>query len=141
MLELARTVYDVMVDHARKGAPAEMCGVLVGMEHGEDEQGVTAVERAIATENVADHPNTTYRIDPEELFEVIETAESVGQEVVGFYHSHPTGPRGPSQTDVAQATWDGYPYLIVSLDGAVPFVDGWRWNGERFVPEPIRVVG
>lgn len=136
VLELPRTVYDAMIDHARRGAPEEVCGVLVG-ESVENESVV--VERAVEMENVADHPRTTYRIDPEALFEVFETVESAGSDVVGFYHSHPEGPRGPSRTDAAQATWDDYPYCIVSLDGTTPFVDCWRWRGDRFVGEAVRL--
>lgn len=100
----------------------------------------TRVEAIVRVANVAEHPRTTYRIDPEELFAVVEEIEERDLEVAGFYHSHPTGPRSPSKTDVARATWTDHVYLIVSLDGSLPFLGAWIWDGERFVDETVRVV-
>ena len=136
VLELTRTGYDSLIDRAHEGDPEEVCGVLVGRMEGNR----TRIEGVIPTNNVADHPQTTYRIDPEEMFAVVEEVEEQGQSVVGFYHSHPDGPRGPSQTDIARATWTDHVYLLVSLDGATPFLGAWVWDGESFVDEPVRVA-
>ena len=136
MIELTRTGYDSLIDNAREGAPEEVCGVLVGAR----ESDLAHVEDIICTDNVADYPRTTYRIDPEELFTTVEEVEERGQSVVGFYHSHPEGPRGPSRTDVARATWTDHVYLLVSLDGDWPFLDAWVWDGESFVDVAVRVV-
>lgn len=133
MLRLPREAYDAIVDRAREGAPEEVCGVLVG-DHGDE----SAVRRAIPTDNAADAPRTRYEIDPEELYAVIEDAEDDGDAVVGFYHSHPEGPARPSGTDLAQATWTGYSYLIVDLAGE-PFVGSWRYTGESFSREVLRL--
>lgn len=137
MIEFTRAAYDEVVAHAKAGAPEEICGVLAG-EHGSQTSRVEAVHR---TANAADAPRTTYEIGPEELLATVEAVEDAGQEVVGFYHSHPAGPSVPSETDRAQATWQGYSYVIVALDGT-PFVGSWRWNrqAERFEQETVRVV-
>lgn len=136
VLELARPCYDEILDHARRGAPEEVCGVLSGSDDGDR----TRVVAVVPAENVADQPRTTYRIDPEELFAVVEGVEERGREVVGFYHSHPEGPRGPSRTDVARATWTDHVYLVVSLDGSRPFLGAWVWNGVAFADVPVRVA-
>lgn len=137
MIEFDRAGYDAIVEHAREGAPNEICGVLGG-EYGEERSRVERVRRA---ENVADEPRTRYYIDPEEQLELIDGIEDGGGDVVGFYHSHPTGPTEPSTTDADRATWPGLSYVIVSLDGK-PFVGAWRWDGERerFESETVRVV-
>lgn len=136
MLELSRSCYDEIVDHAREGTPEEVCGVLAGATDGDRAR----VETTVPAPNAADHPRTTYRIDPEELFAIVEGVEDRGRAVVGFYHSHPGGPRRPSPTDVARATWTDHVYLIVSLGGDWPFLDAWVWDGEGFENEPVRVV-
>jgi proteasome lid subunit RPN8/RPN11 len=47
-------------------------------------------------------------------------------ELVGFYHSHPHGPHGPSKTDRAECNYHGYSFLIVSLtDFDNPDVSVW----------------
>jgi proteasome lid subunit RPN8/RPN11 len=132
MISLSREVYDTLVSHARRGRPEEVCGILVG------ESGDPAfVTDTVLTENVAAESRTRYAIDPEEQLAVMEQIEAEGADVAGFYHSHPAGPDSPSETDAAEATWDGYPYVVVSLHGSYPYVGSWRWTGERFDPEAV----
>jgi len=136
MLRLDRAVYEGVVGHAREGAPEEVCGVLGGT-HGTDESHAAVARRA---ENAAAAPRTRYEIDPAEQFALMAAIEDEGRDVVGFYHSHPAGPPRPSETDAAQATWEGYAYVIVDLAGAEPFVGAWRWTGERFERETVGVA-
>lgn len=135
MLELTREAYDAVVDASLAAGDAEACGVLAG-EHGAERSRALA---AVRTENVAETPRSRYAVDAEELYAVVERLEDRGLAVVGFYHSHPTGPAGPSETDAGRATWRGYSYAICALDGH-PYVGSWRWTGERFAREAVALV-
>lgn len=137
MIVLPHPVYDGMIEHAREGAPEEVCGVLGGA-HGAEVTRIESVRRAT---NAADTPRTEYYIDPAEQLELMEAIEADGQAVAGFYHSHPAGPPGPSETDAARATWPGLSYLVVVLDGDYPYVGSWRWNDEdgAFEQEAVRL--
>ncbi|MFB6114526.1 MAG: desampylase [Halodesulfurarchaeum sp.] len=135
MLVLSWTVYESMIERATSESPEEACGILAGVR---DDRRY--VRRLYETENVATDPRVTYRIDPEEQYRVMEEAEREGLDVLGFYHSHPRGPAGPSRTDRDRATWKGYHYLIVSLAGRVPTVDAWEWTGDGFRPAPLSVA-
>ena len=132
MLRLDSAVRETLLDHAREGAPAEICGVLGG--HRDDEVRIESVHR---TPNVATRPRGEYAIDPAAQLDAMESIESEGSEVVGFYHSHPAGPAGPSETDATRATWPDFHYVIVSLDG--PTIGAWRWDGERFERDEVVV--
>ncbi len=134
MLVLATHVYEAILAHAREAKPAEGCGLLAG--HRTQEATATASYRAT---NVAENPTTTYEIDPEEQYRLMAEIDTVGLEVVGFYHSHPAGPHGPSTTDHARATWEGYHYLIASLGGKRPVLDAWRWTGDAFERDAVAV--
>lgn len=136
MIELPRSVYSGLVDHALAGAPEEVCGVLGG-DYGE---GTTVVRTFRRAENVAETPRTEYSIDPAEQLELIEAIEADGDEVAGFYHSHPAGPPQPSPTDAERATWPGLSYVIVVLDGQYPYMGSWRWDeaAETFSQEVLR---
>lgn len=132
----------------RRAAPEEVCGVLGGTRRDAASEAATdapaETEVAVVTDcrrvaNVADRPSTRYELDPATTVGAIEALESAGLEHVGFYHSHPCGPRAPSRTDRAQATWPGYVYLIVSL-GEDPVIGAWRWTGESFVQLPVEVA-
>ncbi|SNR74202.1 Proteasome lid subunit RPN8/RPN11, contains Jab1/MPN metalloenzyme (JAMM) motif [Halorubrum ezzemoulense] len=138
MIKLTRAAYDDIMYRAYKGGEAEICGVLAG-EHGTDGDK-SVVTGTYAAENVAETPEIRYLIDPEEQLELIETVEEAGLDVVGFYHSHPTGPAHPSETDAAQATWPDHSYVICALDG-YPFVGSWRWrdNEEAFEQETVSI--
>lgn len=134
MLVLATDVYDGILAHAREAKPAEACGLLAGRR--DQVATTTAIYRAT---NVAADPQITYEIDPEEQYRLMGEIDGAGLEVVGFYHSHPAGPPGPSTTDHARATWDGYHYLIASLGGKWPVLDAWRWMGESFERDSVAV--
>ena len=136
MIQFSRSAYDEIVYQAYNGGDEEICGVLAG-EYDPDHSRVTETH---AAENVAETPQTRYVMDPEEQFEIIETIEDAGLEIVGFYHSHPAGPTNPSETDADRATWPEYSYVICALDG-YPFVGSWRWRAEEeaFEQETIAV--
>ena len=134
MITFSRAAYDDVVYEAYDGDGREVCGVLAG-DHGEAE---TTVEAAYPAENVADTPEIRYYIDPEEQLELVEEIEAEGLEVAGFYHSHPTGPTRPSDTDADRATWPGMSYAIVALDG-YPYLGSWRWRDGEFEQETVRI--
>jgi proteasome lid subunit RPN8/RPN11 len=147
-LVLTPALRDALFAHARDGTPSEVCGVLGGRRERDDaDENDTAdatSATAIATDhrpvpNVAAEPRFRYELDPAATVDAIEGLETAGLEHVGFYHSHPEGPRGPSRTDEARASWPGYVYLIVSL-GEEPVVGAWRWTGESFLQLPIEVA-
>lgn len=134
MISFEPEVYDDVVEHARRGKPYEVCGVLGGRRGRE-----SGVRMAVPVENVSETPRTNYLMEPESQLEAIDEVEEGGLEVVGFYHSHPAGPEEPSETDAARANWPDHSYVIVSLGGEEPFVGSWRWTGEEFRSEDVGV--
>lgn len=136
MLSISRDLYDQIIDHAQEGTPAEICGILGGQFGG----GTSTVQSVHRARNVAAQPETRYAIDPKQQLELMERIEDLGEDVVGFYHSHPSGPAQPSPTDVTRATWDNRSYVIVNLDGQ-PALNAWRWNAtdEMFESEELTV--
>ena len=103
---LGRRAHDDLVSHARAAAPAECCGLLLGT-------GESIVE-AVRTRNTAAGPSR-FEIDPEDHIAARRSARERGLDVLGFYHSHPRSPATPSATDLAEASYPGHLYLIVSL--------------------------
>jgi proteasome lid subunit RPN8/RPN11 len=135
-LELARGAREAVLSHARAGAatdpPREVCGVLVGRRGGVDR--VTDVRRV---ENVASNPRVAYELDPAAAVETVEAVEAAGDDVVGFYHSHPESAPVPSETDRREATWTGYVYLVCHPDGRL---NAFRWTGEAFDELSVTLV-
>ena len=125
-LTISADAYDAILAHARGDAPHEAVGVLVGERT--DPDHVTRIERA---RNAAANPGNRYALDPVEQLSLLDAIEAAGEDVVGFYHSHPHGPDGPSGVDRERATWEGYVYAIASLAGE-PSLRAWRWTGDEF---------
>jgi proteasome lid subunit RPN8/RPN11 len=134
MIQFPRQLYDEVVRHAYRGNEEEVCGILGG-QYASDH---SVVESVHAAKNIADAPEARYYIDPEEQLAITETIEAAGQEIVGFYHSHPAGPTRPSETDADRATWPDRSYVIVALNG-YPYVGSWRWGNDEFEQEQVAI--
>ena len=104
---IAAAVLDDIVAHARREAPNECCGLLVGAGD--------LVERAVPTRNAAASP-TRYLVDPSEHFALIRELRGTAHDIVGAYHSHPASAAVPSPTDIAGAWSADFLYVIVSLE-------------------------
>ena len=125
MIEIHSAVLAAIVDHARRDAPLECCGLLLGTSG--------RVEACAPTRNVRASA-TTYLIDPAEHLAVMKRARAEGRAVLGAYHSHPRSPAVPSPTDLAEAHYEEFLYVIVSLASPAPDVRGYRLMGRNFVP-------
>ena len=82
--------------HVVAQAPLEACGLLAGKQD--------AVEAVLRVRNAEQSP-VRFRMDPEEQLHAFEWIEANGLELVGIYHSHPTGPETASATDIAEAAY------------------------------------
>jgi proteasome lid subunit RPN8/RPN11 len=93
------------------------------------------VSHAVAVANRSATPARRFSIAPEDLLRIQREARDAGEDVVGYYHSHPRHPAVPSETDRQQAAEgmplsDGMRHLIVSIDDAgVVAVAAWRFDG------------
>jgi len=122
--------------HGEEAYPAEACGVLLGA--GPDgERRVTGVARCA---NTAAAPARRWAIDERELLRLAKAARAAGQEIVGFYHSHPDAPARPSPSDLAEAWWTGCTWVITAVAaGQAGETSAWRLQGREaersFVPE------
>ncbi len=122
-----------IVDHARRGYPEEVCGLVAG-------RGGSAVA-AFPGRNLSPTPTVAYELDPETLARMIDF-EDAGLETVAIYHSHPHGPETPSPTDIACAAYPDSVYLIVSLAAPEqPVLRGFRLLAGRALTVEIRGEG
>jgi proteasome lid subunit RPN8/RPN11 len=118
---IAPDAVDAMIAHARREAPNECCGLLVGSP--------ARIEESVATRNLA-LSRSRFRIDPSEHIAINRTLRGSPREVIGVYHSHPHSPAVPSPADIAEAFYSEFIHVIVSLaDPLHPDVRGYRIRG------------
>jgi proteasome lid subunit RPN8/RPN11 len=130
-LEIPAEVLADMVEHCRREAPIEACGLLAGLGD--------RVESCHPLHNVADS-ETLYRVAGEELIEVRRGLREAGREILALYHSHPRWSALPSETDLRENYWENTPRIIVSLQAAEPDVRAWRLGPDSFREIPLLVV-
>jgi proteasome lid subunit RPN8/RPN11 len=99
-------VLALLLEHARRDAHEECCGVLAGRDD--------SITRAFAATNAAANPVTGYEIAPQELFRLMREIRAAGLEVLGIYHSHPASENQPSPRDIELAYYPDAAYFIVS---------------------------
>ena len=68
-----------------------------------------------------EHSRTAFTIDPMEHYRAWKAAETRGWELIGAFHSHPSGPQTLSLTDLALAGDPDWFYLVVTPDGVRAF--------------------
>ena len=131
-LEVTSGVIATLLAEADKAAPRECCGLLLG----EVVDGKTRIDFAVAAANVSPEPLTRFEIDPLALLAAHKAARSGGPQVIGYFHSHPTGHPVPSATDCEHSTGDLRVWAIVAR-GEVAF---WRDSEKGFAPLSCRIV-
>lgn len=97
--------WDRMLEHVRACLPEEACGLLAG--DGE------RVYKVFPVRNIAQSP-IRFRMDPQEQIDRLFWIEEQGLSLVGIYHSHPTGPHQPSETDLLEAAYPEAANLVWS---------------------------
>jgi proteasome lid subunit RPN8/RPN11 len=127
-LEVTSEVIATLVASAARAGPEECCGLLLGHDG--------RITEARAADNVAGDRLRHFEIDPAALFAAHREARSGGRELLGYYHSHPTGHPVPSATDCAHASGDNRAWAIVA-GGEVAF---WRDGDDGFEALSYRVV-
>jgi proteasome lid subunit RPN8/RPN11 len=106
-----------------------------------------AVSRIVRCGNTRqDSPQNRYHIDPKELIRIQREGRERGEDIVGFYHSHPDHPAQWSVTDLAEAHWFGCSYVITSVIKGVATVTnsfelaGSEEGDKKFLDEKMEIV-
>jgi proteasome lid subunit RPN8/RPN11 len=114
MLKIKQTDHASIRRHGEEAYPNECCGVLLGRVADDGTRIVTSTARCDNTRT--DSARNRYNIDPRDLLRIQREGRERGEDIIGFYHSHPDHPARWSPTDLAEAHWFGCSYLITSVE-------------------------
>lgn len=144
MLTIQRKEYEALRQHAEEIYPYECCGVLLGQLGDDGVRNVTSVVRAGNTRT--DSAHNRYNIDPKDLIRIQREGRGRGEDIIGFYHSHPDHPARWSPTDLTEAHWFGCSYVITSVEkGKAGLTNSFELTGsdendKKLVDEEIEVM-
>jgi proteasome lid subunit RPN8/RPN11 len=143
MLKISPKDYEAVRRHGEETYPHECCGILLGRTDDDGTRIVTSTERCGNTRT--DSPQNRYNIDPRDHIRIQRAGRERGEEIVGYYHSHPDHPARWSPTDLAEAHWPGYSYVITSVDkGRAAATNSFELSSsdevdKRFLDEKIEI--
>jgi proteasome lid subunit RPN8/RPN11 len=144
MIKVSQSAYAAIRQHGEETYPHECCGVLLGQMDQDGIRTVTTIARAGNTRT--DSAHNRYNIDPKELIGIQREGRERGEDIIGFYHSHPDHPAQWSQTDLAEAHWFSCSYVITSVEkGKAVLTNSFELTGsdeddKKLVSEKIEVA-
>ncbi|MGR9036474.1 MAG: Mov34/MPN/PAD-1 family protein [Gammaproteobacteria bacterium] len=107
-IHIPRKLTNQLLHLAQLSPNVEICG-LVGGKNG-------APCTCYPVDNVANHPEQRFLLDPKQQIAAMADMRNQGEELFAIYHSHPTSPAVPSAIDLEQAAYPDALYLIISLN-------------------------
>jgi proteasome lid subunit RPN8/RPN11 len=125
MIEIEKTAWSAMVEHAQSTFPNECCGAMLGRVDGDNK----LVSLAVPIENAYDGAQgARYEIKPEYLLAADREARAHGMDLVGIFHSHPDCDAYFSETDLKNSCpW--YSFVILSIK------NGQFDHANSFIPD------
>jgi proteasome lid subunit RPN8/RPN11 len=124
-VKIRQKVMDEILAHAVEDLPNECCGLLIG---------TAEMVEDVARARNAKRSRTKFEVAPADHFAAIRRARAAGLEIIGAYHSHPSGPSGPSETDRVRLNDPAMFHVIVSLAHGTRTVRAFRLIDRNFVP-------
>jgi len=115
ILKLNEGLLQELVAYVDQHAPLEACGLLAGKED--------RAEKMIGVSNQA-QSRVRFVMDPYEQLHAFDWIEASDFDLVGIFHSHPTGPETASATDILESA---YAVVHVILSRA-----GTQWKARGF---------
>ena len=121
-MKIPQDIIDELIAQARKDAPDESCGYLLGTGN--------EVTENYWMENI-DHSPEHFSFAPKDQFAALRYARGKGLKILANWHSHPATPSRPSQEDLRLANDPTIRYAILSLLNDEPRLNSFKiLNGE-----------
>ena len=132
-MTIPRQVIDELIEQARRDAPDESCGYLLGERTDEGD----VVTENYWMENI-DHSPEHFAFAPKDQFAALKYARSKGLKILANWHSHPASPSRPSQEDLRLANDPTIRYAILSLHQGI-HLNSFKILGGEVVDKEIHL--
>ena len=129
-MKIPQNIIDELIVQARKDAPNESCGYLLGTADGN-------VTENYWMENI-DHSPEHFSFAPKDQFAALRYARSKGLKILANWHSHPASPSRPSQEDLRLANDPTIRYAILSLYEGI-HLNSFRISGGEVVDKEVHL--
>lgn len=107
-IRIPRKLTNQLLHLAQQSPDFEICG-FIGSRNG-------LPTRCYPIQNSAEHPEQRFLFDPAQQIAAMKKMREANEELLAIYHSHPSAPAMPSNTDLELAAYPDAFYLIISLN-------------------------
>jgi proteasome lid subunit RPN8/RPN11 len=121
IFHLPKLLWEQIYAHLEANLPNEACGLIAGKTY--PETLVWEAQQVFNIENIL-HSPVRYRMDGRDQLAVFEWIEQAEMELIGIFHSHPSGPEYPSETDLKESFYPEVVSLICSR-----IMEKWNCRG------------
>ena len=120
-----------IIEYLDSHVPLEACGLLAGKND--------RVEKVIFVRNQAQSP-VRFVMDPYEQLHAFDWIDSNELDLLGIFHSHPSGPETASPTDIAEASYDVVHIICSRKMGQWKLSSFWIEEGQA-TEVTLQIVG
>ncbi|MDD5578095.1 MAG: M67 family metallopeptidase [Methylobacter sp.] len=106
-IKIPRKITNQLLHFAQQSPDAEICGLIGG------KKGLPT--HCYPIKNRADQPRQRFLLDAGQQISAMAAMRDQGEDLFAIYHSHPSAPAVPSDTDLELAAYPEALYLIISL--------------------------
>lgn len=106
-IKIPRRITNELLHLAQLSPTTEVCGLVsskAGIPH-----------RCYPIDNVADNPEQRFLLNGQQQIQAMTAIREHGEDFFAVFHSHPTSPAIPSETDIKMANYPNIIQLIISL--------------------------
>lgn len=107
-IKIPRKITNQLLHLAQISPTSEVCG-LIGGQQGRPSS-------CYPIENIAEQPQQQFLLDPKQQIAAMTKMRERNEDLLAIYHSHPTTPAQPSQTDIDMASYPDALNFIISLN-------------------------
>jgi len=107
-IRIPRRITNELLHLAQLSPTKEVCG-LVGSKAG-------IPNRCYPVDNMAECPEQRFLLDAQQQIQAMTAIRERGEDFFAIFHSHPTSPAIPSETDIKMASYPNVIQMIISLN-------------------------
>jgi len=132
MIRIPESIYQRIIEHARREDPLECCGILGGRDK--------TTMKSFEIKNLEKSP-VQFLMDPLEQLNAFKEMENRSMEMIAFYYSHPHTIPFPSEVDVKKTIDPEMPSIIISLkEKDEPVMKAFLIRKEAICLEEIEII-
>ena len=105
---IPRKITNQLLHYAQLSPEDEICGLIGSLNN--------IPVSCYPIDNVANHPQRRFLLDPKQQINSMTLMRKQNEDLFAIYHSHPSAPAMPSQTDLNMASYPEALTLIISLN-------------------------